>query len=86
MYQIKPNSSFSVSGGGQAMFIGKPKKLYALNSNQVDNKITTFIKDLMVHISINLNQRDIKAESRLIERLLKESLEDLPPTTVFTAI
>lgn len=68
------------------MFIGKPKKLYALNNNQVDNKITIFIKDLMVHISINLNQRDIKAESRLLESLLKESLEDLPPTTVFTAI
>lgn len=68
------------------MYIGKTQKLSELHVNEADNKITQFIKDLRLHISIKLNQRNIKAESRLLERLIKESLDELPPTTVFTSI
>jgi hypothetical protein len=68
------------------MYIGKAKKLSELQSNEADNGITRFIAELKLQISVRLNPTNIKAESRVLDRLIKESLDDLPPTTIFTAI
>ncbi len=68
------------------MYIGKTQKLSELHVNEAENKIIKLVNELKLHISIKLNQRNIKAESRLLERILKESLDELPPTTVFTSI
>ncbi len=66
------------------MRIGKPKDVSTIYDQDTDESfITSFIDDLKLQITIQLKARNVKAESRVLEKILKESLDELPPTTLF---